>query len=187
MPDVFVSYSRRDNEFVQRLTNDLRERGKDVWLDVEGIRDAEVFPQALRRAIESSDAFLFVISPDSVRSPFCEQEVAHASELNKRIVPLALRTVPDEAIPREIRFRNWIPVGEETGADRVISAIDTDLDWEQQHTRLTVKALEWEYLLAGRQAASRRQRTLVGGSLAVAAVAVGLLIFALISRGQAVG
>jgi WD40 repeat protein len=224
MPDVFVSYSRRDNEFVERLTNDLRERGKDVWLDVEGIRDAEVFPQALRRAIESSDAFLFVISPDSVRSPFCEQEVAHASELNKRIVPLALRTVPDEAIPREIRFRNWIPVGEETDADRVISAIDTDLDWEQQHTRLTVKALEWdasgrdrsfllrgsdlraaeqwlaagagkdpgptaleqEYLLAGRQAASRRQRTLVGGSLAVAAVAVGLLIFALISRGQAV-
>ena len=224
MPDVFVSYSRRDSEFVERLANELRERGKDVWVDVEGIRDAEVFPVALRRAIEGSDAFVFIISPDSVRSPFCEQEVAHASELNKRIVPLVLRTVPDEAIPEEIRFRNWIPVGAETGADRVISAIDTDLDWEQQHTRLTVKALEWdasgrdgsfllrgsdlraaeqwlaagagkdpgptaleqEYLLAGRQGASRRQRTLVGGSLAVTVVAVGLLIFALISRGQAV-
>src|SRR3984885_8359386 len=194
MPDVFVSYSRRDNEFVERLAHDLRERGKDVWVDVEGIRDAEVFPEALRRAIEGSDAFVFIISPDSVRSPFCEQEVAHASGLNKRIVPLALRNVPDEAIPEEIRFRNWIPVGEETGADRVISVIDTDLDWEQQHTRFTVKALEWdasgrdgsfllrgsdlraaeqwlaagadkdpgptaleqEYLLAGRQAASPR-------------------------------
>lgn len=46
--------------------------------------------------------------------------------------------------------------------------------------------LEQEYLLAARQAASRRQRTLVGASLAVSVVAIGLLIFAVISRGQAV-
>jgi WD40 repeat protein len=226
MPDVFVSYSRRDAEFVTRLTDDLTIRGKEVWIDVGGIRDAEVFPVALRRAIEGSDAFLFVISPDSVQSEYCEQEVTYAAELNKRIVPLALRPVPDQEIPAEIRFRNWIPVGEDTAADRVIGAIETDLKWEQQHTRLTLKALEWdtagrdrsfllrgadlqvaeqwlagganrpiparptalqqEYLLAARQAASRRQRTLVGGSLVVAGVAVALLIFALISRGQAV-
>ncbi|MGH2875701.1 MAG: toll/interleukin-1 receptor domain-containing protein [Solirubrobacteraceae bacterium] len=231
MADVFVSYSRRDAEFVGRLARDLEERGKDVWVDVEGIRDAEVFPQALQRAIEASDAFVFVISPEAVRSPFCEQEVSHAAQLNKRIVPLALRAVPEEEIPDEIRYRNWIPVdgdGDGDGAvssvDRLVAAIDTDLEWERQHTRLTVKALEWdqsgrdrsfllrgsdlvagerwlaagaardrgatalqqEYLLAGRAAASRRQRGLVGASLGVAAVAVGLLIFALISRGQAV-
>jgi hypothetical protein len=46
--------------------------------------------------------------------------------------------------------------------------------------------LEQEYLLAGRRAASRRQRTLVGGSLVVTAIAIGLLVFALISRGSAV-
>jgi TIR domain len=103
MADVFVSYSRRDAEFVRRLAQDLERRGKDVWVDVDGIRDAEVFPQALRRAIESSDAFVFVISPDAVSSAFCEQEVAHAAQLNKRIVPLALRAVPDAELPEEIR------------------------------------------------------------------------------------
>ena len=40
MSDVFVSYSRRDAEFVMRLADDLKSRGKDVWVDVEGIRDA---------------------------------------------------------------------------------------------------------------------------------------------------
>jgi WD40 repeat protein len=226
--DVFISYSRRDSDYVRRLQRDLESRGKDVWVDVEAIRDAEVFPDALRRAIEGSDAFVFVISPDSVQSQFCEQEVTHALELNKRIVPLALREVPDADIPEEIRFRNWIPVdGEhpfEAGVDRLVSALETDLEWEHQHTRLTVKALEWdgsardrsfllrgselsgaelwlaagadkdpgpsgveqEYLLAARAAASRRQRGLVGASLAVAAVSVGLLIFALISRSQAI-
>ena len=112
----------------------------------------------------------------------------------------------------------------EAEVERVVSALETDLEWEREHTRVTVKALEWdgagrdrsfllrgaelkaaerwlaagsdkdpgptsleqEYLLAARQAASRRQRALVGSSLAIALVAVGLLIFALISRGQAI-
>jgi WD40 repeat protein len=193
-------------------------------MDVEGIRDAEAFPAALRRAIEGSDAFVFVISPDSVRSEFCEQEVAHASELNKRIVPVALREVPDGEIPGEIRFRNWIPAGDEASVERLLAALETDLEWERQHTRLTVKALEWEaagrdrsfllrgadlagaegwlaagagrdpgpteleqaYLLAGRNGAQRRQRGVVGVSLVVAAISLGLLIFALISRGNAI-
>jgi WD40 repeat protein len=226
MADVFVSYSRRDGTYVKRLADDLRAQGKEVWVDVEGIRDAEVFPVALLRAIEGSDAFVFVISPDSVSSVFCDQEVAHASALNKRIIPVALRDVSDAQIPDEIRYRNWIPVdGDPGGAiGRIVSAIDTDLAWEQEHTRVTVRALQWEeggrdrssllrgselaaterwlaggadkdpgptaleqeYLLAARQAAGRRQRMLVGGSLAVAVVAIALLVFALISRGDAV-
>ena len=40
MPDVFISYSRRDAEFVHRLAGSLRDRGKDVWLDTEGIGGA---------------------------------------------------------------------------------------------------------------------------------------------------
>ena len=146
MPQVFVSYSRRDAEFVTRLADELRGRGKDVWVDVEGIRDAEVFPVALRHAIEGSDTFLFVISPDSVNSPFCDQEVTHANELNKRIIPLALSPVADEEIPEEIRFRNWIPVVADPAndVDRIVAAIDTDLAWEQEHTRITVRALEWD-------------------------------------------
>jgi YVTN family beta-propeller protein len=146
--DVFLSYSRRDGAFVQRLGSALRERGKEVWVDVEGIRDAEVFPEALRRAVESSDGFVFVISPDSVGSSFCVEEVEHAASLNKRIVPIALRPVTDEEVPEGVRVRNWIPAGEawdfETTINRVLRALDTDLEWERQHSRLTVKAIEWE-------------------------------------------
>src|SRR5579863_7380065 len=165
MADVFISYSRRDSGYVQRLQQELARRGKDVWVDTEGIRDAEVFPAALRRAVEGSDAFVFVISPDSVRSPFCGQEVDHAVELNKRVVPLALREVADAEIPEEIRFRNWIPVGTTEfaeGVDRLVAAIDTDLEWERQHTRLTVKALEWD-------AAGRDRSFLVRGAELAAA------------------
>jgi YVTN family beta-propeller protein len=147
MADVFLSYSRRDGAFVQRLGSALRESGKEVWVDVEGIRDAEVFPEALRRAVESSDAFVFVISPDSVGSSFCVEEVEHAASLNKRIVPIALRPVSDEEVPEGVRVRNWIPAGGEwdfdTTINRVLKALDTDLEWEREHSRLTVRAIEW--------------------------------------------
>ena len=228
MADVFVSYSRRDAAFVGRLADALRERGKEVWVDVEGIRDAEVFPAVLREAVEGSDGFVFVISPDSVGSRFCEQEIEHAVELNKRIVPLVLHKVPDEQVPEGIRVRNWIPAAADGGfgetVERLLAALDTDLAWTKEHTEWLVKALEWdakgrdpslllrgselvaseqwlagaagkepeptslhaEYVLASRMAATRRQRTVVGASVAIALVSIGLLIFALISRGQAV-
>jgi hypothetical protein len=67
-----------------------------------------------------------------VRSQFCEQEVAHASALNKRIVPLALREVPGEEIPDEIRFRNWIPAADQASVERLLAALETDLESTQK-------------------------------------------------------
>src|SRR5579859_4879470 len=109
MADVFVSYSRRDSEFVARLAQSIEDRGKSVWLDVEGIADGEVFPEAIKRAIEQSDAFVFVITPESVRSSYCENEVEYARDISKRIVPVLREGVPDSELPAEIRDRNWIP------------------------------------------------------------------------------
>ena len=229
MPDVFVSYSRRDSEFVRRLADSVSERGKEVWLDTEGIADAEVFPEAIKRAIEQSDAFVFVITPASVQSAYCENEVDYAREMQKRIVPVLRDPVPDGELPPEIRDRNWIPFTDDAQFDpsleRLVNALDTDLDGARAHTRWLVKALEWdsegrdksfllrgselksaegwlaanpedadpaptavqrEYLLASREAAARRQRSLVAASGAVALLSIGLLIFALISRGQAI-
>jgi WD40 repeat protein len=229
MPDVFLSYSRQDSEFARRLAASVSERGKEVWLDTEGIADGEVFPEAIKRAIEGSDAFLFVITPSSVKSSYCEHEVEYARAMQKRIVPVLRDPVPDSDLPPEIRDRNWIPFVEDAEFDlslnRLVGALDTDLEAAKAHTRWLVKALEWdtegregsfllrgaeltaaegwlagspedanpaptslqrEYLLASRNAAALRQRALVGASLTVAVIAIGLLIFALISRGQAV-
>jgi len=140
---VFVSYSRRDGAFVQRLSAAIRAAGKQVWLDTEGIADGEVFPEAIKRAIEQSDAFLFVITPSSVESRYCEQEVEYARDLQKRIVPLLREFVPDSDLPAEIRDRNWVPLTDdaefEPSVGRLLKALDTDLAAAQAHTRWLVK------------------------------------------------
>ena len=165
MADAFISYSRRDAVFVEGLAAALEGRGKTVWLDTEGIEAGEVFPLALQRAIEGSDAFVFVITPDSVASRFCTQEIEHAQTLGKRILPVLRIKVPDEALHAEIRDRNWISFesddDSEGALDRMVAALDSDLEHAKAHTHWLVKSLNWEshgrdksFLLRGSELAS---------------------------------
>jgi hypothetical protein len=70
-----------------------------VWLDESGIYPAERWEPALQRAIEGSDAFIFVISPDSAASPECRRELEHALSRNKRVIPVVARSTDRELLP----------------------------------------------------------------------------------------
>jgi WD40 repeat protein len=147
-PDVFISYSRKDREFVKRLEAELQSRGREAWVDWEGIRPAEEFMQAIFPAIEGTDTFVFVLSPDSVSSEICGRELGHAVSHNKRMIPIMARDVEAKAVPEPLAKLNWVFARDadsfEAAADFLISALDTDLDWVHAHTRLLTRAIEWE-------------------------------------------
>ena len=50
--NVFISYSRKDKEFVRRLDDALTARGRQAWVDWEGIRPTEEFVKFYRGATE---------------------------------------------------------------------------------------------------------------------------------------
>jgi hypothetical protein len=75
-----------------------------IW---EGIRPAEEFMQAIFPAIEGTDTFVFVITPDSVTSGVCGEELAPAASHNKRMVPIFAREVDVKAIPEPLAKLNW--------------------------------------------------------------------------------
>ena len=160
MADIFVSYSRKDGAFVDRLDAALEQRGKLVWIDRDEIPAAAAWRQELALAIEAADAFAFVLSPDSLDSAECGKELQHAIGHHKRLMPLLRREPNGTAVPEELQDRNWIFFREQDdfdeGLDRLVSAIDTDLDAVRAHTRLQVRAGEWDrqgrdraYLLSG--------------------------------------
>lgn len=93
MPDIFISYSRRNKIFVRQIVDALRDREKDPWLDevkepLQGIPHGSKWWDEISYAIENVDNFLFVISPESMASPYCHAEIAHARKCDKRIVTL---------------------------------------------------------------------------------------------------
>ena len=148
MADAFISYSRKDKDFVRRLDAALKTRKREAWIDWEGIRPTEEFMQAIYRAIEAADTFIFVLTPDSVASVVCGREVAHATAHNKRLVPLVQCDVDAAKVPEGLAKLNWIFCRDsddfEKAVDTVITALDTDLEWVHAHTRLLTRAIEWE-------------------------------------------
>src|SRR6185436_16719219 len=99
------------------------------------------------RGIESADAFIFMVSPDSIASEVCKVEVGRAVQNNKRIIPIVLRDVDPKAAPENIRKLNWTYIRKnddfEEGLAKIKTAIELDLDWLEEHRRLQVRALEW--------------------------------------------
>jgi TIR domain len=146
--EVFISYSRKDKDFVRRLDDALQSRDRKAWVDWQDIRPAEEFMQAIYVAIEGADTFVFVLTPDSVASVPCRHEIAHAAANNKRMVPIVAREVNTDTVPEALAKLNWIFYcrhdGFEQATDKLISALDTDLDWVRAHTRLLTRAIEWE-------------------------------------------
>jgi hypothetical protein len=147
--DVFISYAREDQAFVRKLHEALKAQDRDMWVDWEDIPPTAEFPAEIQSGIESAEAFVFVISPDSVVSKWCRQELAHAVAHNKRLLPVLYRDVDDdESVPEPIHSLNWIDFRKSDGFysafQSLIEALDTDLDWVRAHTRLLVRAIEWD-------------------------------------------
>ncbi len=148
MAQVFISYSRMDKEFVQKLVGALVAGNREVWLDDRNIEPTAEWLKEIFSNIESSDNFLFVISPDSVVSTYARKEIDHAALNNKRIVPIFYKPVPDKDIPEAVAKFQRIDFSGGDGFDaklaKLVAALDTDLEWKQDHTRLLTRAKEWE-------------------------------------------
>ena len=148
MAKLFVSYSRKDSVAARRLIEAFKTKiGQEVWVDWESIPPAVDWLEQIFRGIESSDAFIFMISPDSVKSEVCNVEIGRAAQNNKRIIPIVLRDVTSKDANEIIRKLNWTFIREtddfEEGLAKVKTAIDLDIDWLQEHARLQNRALEW--------------------------------------------
>ena len=144
----FVSYAREDQAFVRRLHEALRQRQRDTWVDWEGIYPTEEWMAKIRSAIDSAQAFVFVISSESVTSTVCREEIDHAVKQNKRIIPIVAKEVDAALVHPAVAKLNWLHVRAsddfDAQVDALIAAMDMDLEWLHSHTRLLVRAEEWQ-------------------------------------------
>lgn len=106
MNETFISYSRKDLAFAQRLFQALKAVGIDPWLDQEDIPAAAKWRQEILVGIQFCHNFIYIISPTSVVSEHCDAELDYALALNKRIIPIVFRLA--EYIRSSLGELNWI-------------------------------------------------------------------------------
>jgi hypothetical protein len=88
MTQVFISYSRKDLAFVERLAENLKAAGLEAWYDLSGLDGGTRWGRDIQDAIEQCQCFVVVLSPNSVDSEWVEKEFMYANSLKKRIIPL---------------------------------------------------------------------------------------------------
>jgi WD40 repeat protein len=148
MAKIFVSYSRKDKTIAGRIVEALEKNELEAWIDWEDIPPTADWLQQIHKGIEEADAFLFLLSPDSIASQVCGQEVDHAVQNGKRLIPIVLRDVNSNSANPALAKVNWIFCRESddfNGAvEKTLFAIRTDLEWVEAHSRLQIRAVEWE-------------------------------------------
>jgi WD40 repeat protein len=148
--DVFISYSRADSGFARKLNDTLQLHGKRTWFDQESIAAGTAdFQQEIHRGIESANTFLFILSPRSVNSPYCANEVEYAASLNKRFVTLLHQPIDPLTLHPELAKVQWLDFNQREGDfsanfTELLHILDTDTEHLYAHTRLLMRAIEWD-------------------------------------------
>ena len=119
---VFVSYSRADLAFVDRLDQALRARDIEPMVDRTEIYAFEDWWNRIQALIARADTIVFVLSPDSVASQVCEREVAFSASLNKRLAPIVSRSCDEQHILRRLKSLNFIFFDVEKEFDDAVEA-----------------------------------------------------------------
>ncbi len=86
---LFLSYSRRDMDLVERLRIDLVKAGVPVWKDDRNIEPGTPnYDQAIRHALQEAYAVIFLASPHAAASNFVPDEISLARNYNRRVIPV---------------------------------------------------------------------------------------------------
>jgi formylglycine-generating enzyme required for sulfatase activity len=145
---VFISYSRKDEDFAQELLAGLEMAGFEPYLDKHDIAAGEDWETRLGRLIEAADTVVYVISPDAVASKRCAWEVERTVTLKKRLLPVVWRRVDEPQVPLRLKQLNYIffdkPLMSVPSLTALSTALRTDLGWIREHTRIGEAALRWD-------------------------------------------
>ncbi|MET9951153.1 toll/interleukin-1 receptor domain-containing protein [Streptomyces sp. NPDC006339] len=152
---VFVSYSRRDSTFAERLHRELSGRLREVWVDWLDIEPSARWRERIDEAIRGSDAVIVLLSRDSLRSKYCWLECERALALRKRVLPIVIDPALEHGASAALRENGWDPLADfqllrmsrseefAAGADAIHAFVKNRHRWTAFHTRIGLRAHEW--------------------------------------------
>ena len=103
MGKVFISYSRRDADVVESIVSQLEAEGIEAWIDREAIKPGKQWRKQIVEGIDTAEAFVLNLSPNSAASDNVLKELNLAEEaLEPFILPVMLS---ETEIPDEMRYQ----------------------------------------------------------------------------------
>ncbi|MBD0334550.1 MAG: TIR domain-containing protein [Cyanobacteria bacterium Co-bin13] len=161
--DVFLLGAPEDLAFVRKLNDILQVQGKTTWALSDVVRQERNSAEETRRGLEQCQNVVLILSPSWFAAVDCQQELAVALSLNKRIIPVLYRPVVPSKVPEVLAKLPRIDF-HRSGGDflstfgELYRLLESEPEHVRGHTQLLVRAKTWEeagrddsYLLRGRE------------------------------------
>ncbi len=129
MSDIFISYSRKDEQFVHRLVGDLSRDGRKVFFDLN-LRPGQHYDKVLSQELEQAKFVLVVLSPDSLVSSGVQAEVQKALQQERdgltTVVPLLIKQCDPQKLENLIGTKIYanFTVDYDTGFKELAGTLD---------------------------------------------------------------
>jgi hypothetical protein len=85
---IFISYAHVDMPFCKQLVNMLE--AHEVWFD-QNLRGGEDWWQKILEKLDWCESLLFLLSPESFDSQYCEKEAKLALKMGKTVIPIIIQ------------------------------------------------------------------------------------------------
>ena len=118
--NIFISYARIDRSFCILFVDKLG--AYEIWLDKRLYAGVHWWKEILRR-IEWSNIFIYLLSPESVNSKYCRQELKIALRLKKPVIPILIQ--PGVIIPPELDEMHYIDMTEGFTVDNITDLLNS--------------------------------------------------------------
>lgn len=123
-PRTFLSYSSKDQAFVDSLFARLRSSGHYAWLNTESIPKGENWLAEMRSALQTTKVLILVVSPESMASKWVKEEWKTFLASNKQILPILHR---ETKVPRSLSKIEMIKTDHKDWETKLLRAIEQGL------------------------------------------------------------
>ncbi|MGB6297166.1 MAG: toll/interleukin-1 receptor domain-containing protein [Rivularia sp. (in: cyanobacteria)] len=151
MTMVFLSYAQEDRATMEKIRALLRREGITVWTNTTDIHTGEDFVNSFKRGIEKADNLVYLLSPDSIKSNYTQQELDLAVEFNKRIIPLLVQKTDNLELPfclQDLQYidftDNFTEADNQVDESELLKILYEDAAYYNEHKILLTKALKWQ-------------------------------------------
>ncbi|MDN3723477.1 toll/interleukin-1 receptor domain-containing protein [Aequorivita sp. SDUM287046] len=124
---IFISYSRRDTDYVKSLVEALRKQGFEVWFD-KNIRTGTDWDDTIETELKNADAIVLILSKTSVASENVKDEISYAIGLDKPVNPIKIEECEVPMRLARKQFVDFTILGPEAGFERLVNDLNFSLN-----------------------------------------------------------
>lgn len=108
MSDVFLSYTRADDDLMQQVKDKLTTGGIRVWTDEALIPGTQDWEDEIEKTIWGAHALVVVMTPEAKRSRWVNNEISFADQAGVTIFPLLGRGNLKHVTTLRLVNRQWV-------------------------------------------------------------------------------